>query len=236
MSIRVVGGEGAVAQEARRLLTARDAAATPDERMLLDTDNPARARAALKEARARRIARVVLISSLAADRAPGIPVNRPAAEVRKLVETCGLPFTLLLPNHLYQDDLTFREGIAERGVYPLPIGAEGMSRVDARDVAEAAIRALHDPGHDGKIYPVVGPEALSVDEVVEYYRRYLGRNIRPSDDGGPLADRYRPFRESGLRARCEDFVRMGQLLGRPARPFGMFVCETAKRWTAPRVP
>jgi uncharacterized protein YbjT (DUF2867 family) len=160
-------------------------------------------------------------------------VNRPAAEVRKLVETSGLPFTVLLPNQLYQDDLPFRESIMERGIYPLPMGPAGMSRVDARDVAETVIRALQDPGHDGQAYPIVGPEALSVAETVEYYRRYLGRSVAPSDQAGPPADRYRPFRESGLRARSEDFVRMGLLLARPPRPFGMFVCETAKQWASP---
>ncbi len=233
MSLRVVGGEGAVSREARRLLAG---ASTSDERMLLDTESPARARAALREARALRAARVVLLSSLAVDRARGLSVHRSAMEVRTLVENSGLPFTVLLPNPLYQDDLPFRESILERGLYPLSMGPEGMSRVDARDVAEAAIRALQDPGHEGQTYPIVGPEALSTHEVADYYRRYLGRSVSPSDGGGPLADRYRLFRTSGLRAHSEDFVRMGRVLGRPPRPFGVFVCETAKRWTSPAAP
>lgn len=236
MGIHVVGGEGAVVREARRLLAARGGAAPAEERWLLGAHDPRRARAALREARGRRAARVVLLSSQAADRAPRLPPNRPAAEVRKAVEDSGLPFTVLLPNQLYQDDLAFRESIVERGVYPLPIGPVGMSRVDARDVAEAAVRALLDPGHEGRAYPLVGPEALTVEEVIGYYRHALGREVRPSDAGGPLAGRYRPFRETGLRARCEEFARMDLILGRPPRPFGLFVRETVEEWASPRTP
>lgn len=236
MSIRVVGGQGPVTKETLRLLSRGGGAAPSGERLLLDTDSPATARAALREARACCAVRVVLVSSLAADRSPKLPVHRPAAAVRKLLEDSGLPFTVLLPNHLYQDDLAFGDAIVRRGIYPLPIGPEGMSRVDAREVAEAAVRALLDPGHDGRAYPIVGPEALSAREVAEYYARALGRSLRPADEGGDVADRYRPFLHSGLRARSEDFSRMDAILGHPPRPFGMFVREAVEAWTCPRVP
>lgn len=232
MGIRVVGGHGAVAKEALRLLSCAGVTAPPGERMLLDTDDPATARTALREARRRRAACVVLVSSQAADLSPTIPVNRPAAEVRRSLEDSGLPFTVLLPNFLYQDDRAFRESIVERGIYPLPIGSTGMSRVDAREVAKAAVRALLDSRFDGGIYPIVGPEALSVDEVVDYYARALGRALRPAAGDGKTADRYRPFQETGLRARCQDFALMDRLLGHPPRPFGMFVRETVAEWTS----
>jgi nucleoside-diphosphate-sugar epimerase len=236
MSIRVVGGRGTVTKEVLRLLSFGGGATPPGERVLLETDDPATARAGLRKARARYAARVVLISSLAADRSPQFPINRPAAEVRKLLEDSGLPFTVLLPNHLYQDDLAFRESIVQRGVYPLPIGPEGMSRVDAREVAQATVRALLDPGHDGQAYPIVGPEALSAKEVIEYYARALGRSVCAADDGGgEISDRYRPFQQCGLRARSEDFARMEVILGYPPRPFGMFVREAVQAWTSPRI-
>jgi uncharacterized protein YbjT (DUF2867 family) len=236
MNIRVVGGRGIVAKEALRLLS-RGGVATPEgERVLLDTDDRATSRAALRKARAGGAARVVLISSLAADRSPKLPVHRAAAEVRKMLEDSGVPFTVLLPNHLYQDDVAFRESIVQRGIYPLPIGSAGMSRVDAREVAHGAVRALLDPGHDGKVYPIVGPEVHGAEEVVEYYSRALGRPIRPCDGGGDIADRYRPFQHTGLRACCQDFVRMEAILGHPPRPFGVFVRETVEAWTASRHP
>jgi nucleoside-diphosphate-sugar epimerase len=236
VSVRVVGGHGTVAKEALRLLSEGTVATPEGERVLLDTEDPAMARAAVREARARRTARVVLISSLAADRSPTLAVHRPLTEVRKLLEDSGLAFTVLLPNHLYQDDLAFRDSIVDRGLYPLPIGTGGMSRVDAREVAHAAVRALADPGHDGRAYPVVGPEVLCAEEVVDYYSRALGRRVRPSDGAGDLADRYRPFQQTGLRARCQDFVMMEAILGRPPRPFGVFVREAVEAWTSPGAP
>jgi nucleoside-diphosphate-sugar epimerase len=235
MNIRVVGGHGIVAKEALRFLSEGGGAPPPGERVLLDTEDPATALAALRKARASGAAQIVLISSLAADRSPTLPVHRAAADIRKMVEDSGFPFTVLLPNHLYQDDLEFRESILQRGIYPLPIGSGGMSRVDAREVAQAAVRALVDPGHDGMVYPIVGPEVLCAEEVVDYYSRALGRMIRPSDGCGNTADRYRPFQQTGLRARCQDFARMEAVLGRPPRPFGMFVRETVEAWTSSRI-
>ena len=223
MAIRIVG-EGAAAREACRLLALAGGSA---EGLLLDTEDPDLARAALHEARGRR----VLISSLAVERAPGLPANRPAAAVRKTVEESGRPCTILLPAFLYQDDLAFRDSIFERGLYPLPLGSRGMSRVDARDVAEAAVRALLEPGHEGRAYPLVGPEALTVDDVIGIYRYALGRELRASDGESALVDRYRAFSRTGLSARCGDFALMDRLLRRPPRPFGLFARETAEAWS-----
>ncbi len=49
--------------------------------------------------------------------------------------------------------------------------------VDARDIAAVAVEALTGDGHEGKIYSVTGPEAISHDQVAEILSGMLGRKI-----------------------------------------------------------
>src|SRR5207249_4279555 len=53
--------------------------------------------------------------------------------------------------------------------------------VDARDVAEVAVRALTEPGHEGRAHALAGPEALSGAEVAERLSGALGRPVRYLD-------------------------------------------------------
>ncbi len=59
-------------------------------------------------------------------------------------------------------------------------GAAGhgkASLVDTRDVAAVAAVVLTRTGHDGKIYEVTGPEALSKPEVFAIISRVTGRRV-----------------------------------------------------------
>jgi len=51
----------------------------------------------------------------------------------------GLAYTILRPNYFFQNDERQRQNIEERGVYGSPVGDVGLSRVDVRDIADAAI-------------------------------------------------------------------------------------------------
>ena len=46
--------------------------------------------------------------------------------------------------------------------------------VDARDVAAVAAVALTQPGHEGRIYELTGPEALSYSEIARRLTRAIG--------------------------------------------------------------
>jgi len=62
-------------------------------------------------------------------------------------------------------------------VYPQPIGDLGLSRVDIRDIAEAAAIALTKPGHEGQTYNVVGPQVHTGKSTAEVWSRALGKTI-----------------------------------------------------------
>ena len=48
---------------------------------------------------------------------------------------------------------------------------------DAGDIAEVAVTVLMSAGHEGKIYPLTGPEALTMTKVAERLSVVTGKEI-----------------------------------------------------------
>ena len=53
-----------------------------------------------------------------------------------------------------------------------------IASIDVGDVAEVAAAVLTGSGHEGKIYPLTGPEALSMAEVAEKLSAATGTTIQ----------------------------------------------------------
>lgn len=91
----------------------------------------------------------------------------------------GLAFTVLQPAAYMQNLLAYRESVLREGVLRVPYSPQALfSLVDLEDVAEAAARALTEPGHEGAIYELAGPERLSMAQAAEILSRVLGRPVR----------------------------------------------------------
>ena len=167
-------------------------------------------------------------------------IHRP---VEQAIEASGLAWTFLRPNSFMQNTVTFMAPtIQTEGVFYSACGASRISHVDVRDIAAVAVRALTEPGHEGAIYQLSGPEALSYDEMAMELSRALGRAIRhislpPGDlraamlaEGLPeaIADRMldleRYFREDHASRVTGDVKRV---TGREPRRFAEFARETA---------
>lgn len=205
--------------------------------------------AAVRAAKAARVRRVVYLSVHDVEKAPHLPHFQSKIRIRRALEDAGIPFTLIMPNNFFQNDLWFRQAILEHGVYPQPIGSRGVSRVDVRDIGEAAVRALLEPGHEGRAYPLVGPEALTGEDVARDWSRALGRTVRYAGDDldrwaessrpwlpewliADFREMYRFFQEKGFRASAADFAAQAKILGHAPRAFGPYVHATAAEWNA----
>ncbi|NNM33629.1 MAG: NmrA family NAD(P)-binding protein, partial [Gemmatimonadetes bacterium] len=105
------------------------------------------------------VGRVVYLSVHNVDHAPHLPHFGMKIPVEDAIRKSGIPFTILRPNNFFQNDHWLRDPILEYGVYPQPLGDVGLSRVDVRDIAEAACIALTSGDHDGQTYNLVGPSA-----------------------------------------------------------------------------
>ena len=171
-------------------------------------------------------------------------------EAEKVVRESAIPSTILRPNSYMQNFLTmYGPSIFVHGAFFTPMGGGRISYVDARDVADAAVRVLlrADPDRGGaidgdRIYSLTGPRPLPHDEIAGILTRAVGQPIRYVDVGEEdacLALRRRGASERLIEALCELWLAMRhdefattagdfeELTGRPPRSFEDFVREHA---------
>jgi uncharacterized protein YbjT (DUF2867 family) len=112
----------------------------------------------------------------ASDAAVRLPTARWHAEVESHLQGSGVPFTILRANNFMQHYLRSITHADENTL----LGAAGEGRcslVDARDVAAVAAHVLTEAGHEGKIYEITGPQALTRAEAAAVIADVTGREI-----------------------------------------------------------
>ncbi len=124
-----------------------------------------------------KVKRIVYLSVHHAEKAAWLPHFGSKVGVEHALKVSGIPFTVLRPNNFYQNDYWLKDVILQYGVYPQPIGSAGLSRVDVRDIAEAAAIALTSSGHEGQFYDLVGPEAVTGESTAKSWSAALGKPI-----------------------------------------------------------
>jgi uncharacterized protein YbjT (DUF2867 family) len=124
-----------------------------------------------------RDARIVLLSEQDADSfAPGSWALR----VEQAVRENGHAWTILRPSwfmQVFTDPRYYGHEIAQHGQLRFPDGGASVAWIDARDIASVAERALLDGGHDGRIYELAGPEAMTLPRTAEVLSRALRRPV-----------------------------------------------------------
>lgn len=99
--------------------------------------------------------------------------------VEELLFESGLDITILQPAAYMQNILGGWQSIVEEGVYRVPYPVETrLGMVDLEDVAETAATVLLEPGHDGAIYELAGPDVLTQTDVARILTVRLGRPVR----------------------------------------------------------
>jgi uncharacterized protein YbjT (DUF2867 family) len=113
---------------------------------------------------------------LAAADAPSELLRR-HCQAEENIRRSGMPFTFLRPNMFMQEIWRQSGSIKAQGVFYLPLGDTKVSLVDVRDIAECAVFALTQPGHEGKTYDLTGPEALSFADVAQKLSAVAGHKV-----------------------------------------------------------
>jgi uncharacterized protein YbjT (DUF2867 family) len=203
--------------------------------------------AAVNEARRTGARRVVHLSIQDVEKVPWAPHFASKIAIEAALRASGLPHTILRPNNFYQNDYWWKDVILQHGVYPQPIGDVGLSRVDTRDIGEAAVRTLTEGGHEGRTYVLAGPEALTGADCAERFSRALGTKVVYA--GNDLAAwaanmrdflppwavydytlMYAAFQKEGFRATPGQLEETRSILGHEPRSFDAFAHETARVW------
>ena len=217
---------------------------------LLNHATPTEAYEALMAVTAMRTANVkhiVYLSVHHTEKAAWLPHYGTKVAVEEALKVSGISYTILRPNNFFQNDYWFKDALLEYGVYPQPIGDTGVSRVDVRDIAEAAAIVLTTPGHEGQTYDLAGPEAMTGTETAAIWSRALGWPVKyagndldewekqslqylPDWQAFEYRHMYEYFQVNGLKASPEALSRLGTLLGHAPRAFEAFAAETAASW------
>jgi len=95
------------------------------------------------------------------------------AEADAQLANSGLGYCLLKPSWFHQNFLTYCPG----GKLRLPVGDGRVPFIDVRDIAAVAVKALTEPGHNGKSYLLLGPELLSHRDVAAILSAATGRRF-----------------------------------------------------------
>jgi uncharacterized protein YbjT (DUF2867 family) len=136
----------------------------------------------LRQAKETRVEQLVVMSSLAAameherDKSSFGALHHLAIE--KSVLASGIPATILRPG-MFANNLLFWAGSIQAGdtVYG-PYAKSSQAPIHEDDIAAAALVALTQEGHGGKIYPMTGPQALTRVEQLETIGAAIGRKLR----------------------------------------------------------
>lgn len=198
-------------------------------------------------ARKQKLQHIVYHSVFRAERFSDVPHFAAKVGIESALRELDLPFTIIRPNYFFQNDATLKEPLMEAGVYPMPLGQDGISAVDIRDIAEAAAIALTTEGHSGKTYNLNGPEVLSGPGLAATWSCLLGKRIEyaghdmeafeqrmrtsvPPWTAFDMRMMFQGYLERGFTAGAGDLEGLTKLLGHPPRRYEDFARETLQKW------
>lgn len=202
---------------------------------------------ALEEAKRAGVRHLVYLSVQDVEVGPHIPHFASKLAAEDAIRESGIGHTILRPNNYYQNDLWFREAILEHGVYPQPLGDLGCSRVDVRDIAEAAANALTERGFENGTYTLAGPDPLTGEDCARAWAGATGREVvyggndleaweaqaremMPAWMTYDFRIMYETFQAEGLAATDRQLDEAREIVGHEPRAFDDFVRETAAAW------
>lgn len=125
-----------------------------------------------------RVKQIVFLSLLGAEKNPLVPHHK----IENLILKSGIPYTFLRPSFFMQNlSTTHRSEIIDLNEILVPAGHGKTSFIDVRDIADIAVLALTEPGHETRAYPLTGSESLSYGEIAQILTEELGRKISYSN-------------------------------------------------------
>ena len=175
--------------------------------MLISSSDPAMLEVQstfIDEAQKAGVKHVVKLSGIIPELDSPFRFARMHAEIEKRLEASGMAYTHLRAGEFMPAYFRQVPSIVARGVLALPMADARIASVDIGDVAEVAITVLTTSGHEGKIYRLTGPEALTMTEVAAKLSAATGKSIRyidvPPDEArrARLAAGLPPYLAEGL--------------------------------------
>ncbi len=129
----------------------------------------------IQESKRRGLKKVVLMTAMGANADSSTPFRRAEIELEK----SGLDYNIIRPNWFYQNFNTFWiEGILKQNKILLPAGQAKVSFIDARDIAEVAVKLLTTDQDKNKDFDLTGPQAVDHHQVAKALSDVTGKEIK----------------------------------------------------------
>jgi uncharacterized protein YbjT (DUF2867 family) len=201
-------------------------------------------------AREAGVERFVYLSVIHADQYTNVPHFTGKYTVERMFREQNLAVTILRPGYYMQNDLGLKEIIADRGVYPQPVGQGPFHMTDVRDLAEVAARRLLVRDQSEQPLPretidVVAPQILSGPEIADIWSKALNRSVRYGSDDLDAMERQmaqsapgwiardmrlmmQRYQRDGVTPAAGTDAHLEGILGRPMHSYADFVREHAR--------
>ena len=194
------------------------------------------------------VQRLVLLSgSSAGDGDPDNAISEYMRRSEAAVRDGGIPWTTLRPNGFMSNALRWRSQLEAGDLVRLPFADVPIAMVDPADIAAVAVAALLEPGHEGSVLRLSGPEPLTPRDGVRILGEVLGRPLRfeavPDDVArtemlattpAPYVDAFFRFYVDGTVDEGQVFDTVQAVTGRPPRSFQEWVRKHADEFPAGR--
>ncbi len=158
----------------------------------------------IEAARTARVKYIVKLSGIMPEIDSPFRFARMHGEIERQLEESGIAYTHLRAGEFFQVYFRQVRSILAKGAMILPMEQARIASIDVGDIAEVAATALTGSGHEGKIYPLTGPEALTMAEVAEKLSAATGKpiryiNVSPEEaKSANLANGMPPYRADAL--------------------------------------
>ena len=173
------------------------------------------------------------------------------AGAEALIRHHDLSTTILRPAYFFQNDAGLKDAVLG-GTYPIPIGGIGADMIDARDIADVAVRALLDCDALGadRVVELVGPDTITGERAAAIWSQATGQSVAyggddldrafedrlaadmPGWQAHDLVAMFRGCQREGMRGPPGAADRLVDLLGRPLRTYEAFAAEAVEQWGA----
>lgn len=198
-------------------------------------------------AREAGVRHIVYLSQLHASKNSPLRFLHYHGVVEEALRDSGIAFTNLRPNQYMQAMIRLARSIAKDGRFYAAAGDSRISVVDVRNIADVAVAALTEPGHEGKTYNLTGPEALTHAEMAKYIGLAIGRPVTfvnipeatmrealrgfqmPAWQAEGIIEDYRSYRRGEAADISPDIERV---TGTPACSFASFAQESCEAFVA----
>lgn len=198
-------------------------------------------------AKRKGIQHITYLSVFKAEQFKDVPHFASKLAVENALRESGMAYTILRPGYYMQNDTTLNGALTGAGIYPMPIGTDGICAVDVRDIAEAAAISLTSAGHNGQTYDLVGPTLISGPANTSLWSTLLGKEIQyaghdfdkwehqmrtmaPAWTAFDLRTMFQSYFDRGFASTSTEVARLTQLLGHAPRSYESFAEETAAQW------